>query len=203
MASTPGTTEYEGPHDYLAMALEVLEATAHRAGWRKTPMTLYRLSEVGNFSTEDEDGTKEITAHYSISGIELAKEHPLKDLRTMAVILESPLAPLAMSLYTRDESSPPQAHALLGEIFFHADDEEYRQAHEKGRDILDMPGTKFARLIIGVIGDDYLVYRRIRGERPRWLPAEAQQDFGGPFALLSRVHRADIKAWRTVFGDRA
>lgn len=205
MTDIQGTKKYGGPHKFLAETLRLLEMLAHRRGWKKDPPVLYRLFEVDIASTEDpEDGTKETTAHYAVSGYEFTDGRRVHDqLRSMAAILESPLAPLAMALFENEHDIAPKAHALLGEIYFHDDNEEYVLVKESGRGILDMPGTKFGRIVLCVIGDDCLIYRRVRGELPLWLPADSHQDPKGPFPLLARIHRADTEAWQSVFGDRS
>src|SRR5438270_12383914 len=90
-----GTNTYEGVHKEFADILQFIERAAQRAGWRKQHATIYRLHQL---PAEDTDTLH--YAHYEVSGHVLTPDlgsSPDQALRTMAILLESPLAPLALA----------------------------------------------------------------------------------------------------------
>jgi hypothetical protein len=205
-----GTDTYEGTQNEFADILQFTERAAHRAGWRKQQPTIYRLHQL---PTEDTNNLR--YTHYEISGHVLTPDlgsSPDQAIRTMAILLESPLAPLALATLDDDEARPPIAHAFISEALHNENREDIIEFRAQKTATLDglgkLPNTVMARYCIGVIGDDdeiIALYRRQDTDQILWIPADViKKSIMGPSATLInqliRLHRADITACRRVQG---
>jgi hypothetical protein len=205
-----GTDTYDGMHKEFADILKFIELNAHRAGWRKQQSTIYRLHQL---PTEDTDSLR--YSHYEVSGHVLTPDlgsSPDQAMRTMAILLESPLAPLALATLDDDEARPPMAHAFMGEALHNENREDiiaFRTQDDATIDDLSkLPNTVLARYCIGVTGDDdeiVALYRRQDTDQILWISADViKASLAGPHATiitqLIRLHRADITACRRVQG---
>lgn len=199
---------YEEPQKDFVITMQLVESDTHRAGWNRYPGVLYRVF-IEDMGLEGLPENYQSVTHLSVSGIHLndRKSSIPSQLRTLALTFESPLAPLLLASLAREDGStksPPVGRILICEMLVHDNDPEFNDLSSRGLNLWDMPGSQMARVVFGITGESRLLYQRVKGKTPEFIEVTNQPAFdksNHPFALLSRIHRADLRAWRTAFGD--